>query len=37
MGTTTRLDGEDTIGRESAILYEELLVLTSENIVGYRG
>jgi hypothetical protein len=28
---------EDTVGRQSAILYEELLVFASENIVGYRG
>jgi hypothetical protein len=37
MGATACLDGKDTLGWKSAILYEKLLILTSENIIGDRG
>jgi hypothetical protein len=29
------LDGENTLSRKGTILYEELLVFASENIIGY--
>jgi hypothetical protein len=37
MGAAACLDSKDALGRKSTILYEKLLILSGENIIGDRG